>query len=149
MHLKHGMWVVVADGARALVLENRGSALEPRLALVREYDQRVPRSHELGRDRPGRAFESVGTRRSGVEAPDLHERQEAQFLEGLAQDLAADAASEAFEQLAVVAPPVALGVLRGAFDKPLSSRVAAWIDKDLTKHRIEDIAAAVETALQH
>ena len=130
-----------------MVLENRGSAMEPRLTLVRDYDHEAPSSHDLGRDRPGRVHESTGSRRSSVEAPDLHQREEDRFLAGLAHDLEADASADAFEELAVVAAPVALGTLRRLIGAETAKRVRLWIDKDLTKQRIEQITETVAKAL--
>ena len=59
--LKTGDWVVVADGARGIVLVNDGTALEPALSTVRTYGQDNPKTSEQGRDKPTRTFESTGT----------------------------------------------------------------------------------------
>lgn len=148
MKLKAGMWVVVADGARGLVLVNENTALEPQLRVIRTYSQDNPKTSEQGRDKPGRAFESTGTRRSATEAPDLHQRAEDRFLAGIAADLDKDVASKAFDHAVVVAPPVALGELRRVAGSDLAGRVVAWIDKDLTKEPIEHITKAVVKALE-
>lgn len=148
MMLKQGFWVVVADGARATVFVNEGTAFEPRLQTVRSYAQDNPKTSELGDDKPGRAFESTGSRRSSVEAPDLHRRAEDRFVDGIMVDLAKDAAENAFEHVVIVAPPVALGEMRKAADPHLQSRIAMWIDKDLTKEPIPKLTEAVVKALE-
>ncbi len=43
MKLKQGLWILVADGARASVFVNEGTAFEPRLQTVRTYAQDNPR----------------------------------------------------------------------------------------------------------
>jgi protein required for attachment to host cells len=147
MKLRAGMWVVVADGARGIVLANEGTALAPELRKVRVYEQDVPRTGEMGRDQPPRTFASVGTRRSAQASPDLHQRAEDRFVGQIMGDLAADAANGAFESVVIVAPPTALGEMRKAAG-PIAERVALWLDKDLTNHPVEDIQAAIVKALE-
>lgn len=148
MKLKTGFWVVAADGSRALVMVNEGTAMEPRLKLVRRRDLDNPRTHEQGRERPGRTYEAVSERRSAVETPDLHERAEAEFLVSVAKELESDAAAGAFEGVVISAPPTALGVLRKACGPALEKRIALWLDKDLTKHRPEEIVTTVTAAFE-
>ena len=62
MKIDTGEWVVVCDGAKALVLENAGDAQDPNLKTREVYEQKSQATHELGTDAPGRAFNSVGKR---------------------------------------------------------------------------------------
>src|SRR5207244_8595266 len=82
--IRRGNWVVVCDGAKALVLENVGNANVPNLMTKEVYEQEDPKTHELGTDAPGRAFNSVGEIRSAMEQTDLHDQAERGFLEELA-----------------------------------------------------------------
>lgn len=148
MKLKQGLWIVVADGARATVFVNEGTAFEPRLQTVRSYAQDNPKTSEQGDAKPGRSYESTGNRRSSVEAPDLHQRAEDRFVDSIMVDLAKDAADKAFEHVVIVAPPVALGEMRKAIGPDLEGRVALWVDKDLTKESIPRITEAVMKALE-
>lgn len=149
MKLRQGLWIVVADGARATVFVNEGTAFEPRLQTVRTYAQDNPKTSEQGRDKPPRTFDSGSTdRRSAFETPDLHQRAEDRFVEGIMDDLAKDAADKAFEHVVIVAPPVALGEMRKAASGDLQARIALWIDKDLTKEPIPRITDAVLKALE-
>jgi len=63
-------WVVVCDGAKALVLHNTGDAKFPNLKTVAVYEQKDLATSELGADRPGRAFSPAGHGRSSVEQTD-------------------------------------------------------------------------------
>ena len=54
LKLKHGLWVVVADGEKALFLENDGDTQYPDLQVVQEMEQENPATREQGSDRPGR-----------------------------------------------------------------------------------------------
>ena len=58
--IHHGEWVVVCDGAKALVLENTGDAKFPNLKMREVFEQKDLATHELGSDRPGRTHSSVG-----------------------------------------------------------------------------------------
>lgn len=148
MHFKKGQWLAVVDGARGLIFVNDGTAFEPELKVVRTYGQDNPKTSDQGRDKPGRTFESVGTRRSTNEAPDLHQRAEDTFVTGILRDLEKDATSGAFDEIIVAAPPVALGTIRKVAAKSLADRVTLWIDKDLTKEPVPEIAKSVVKALQ-
>lgn len=148
MKLKQGLWVVVADGARGTVYVNEGTAFEPRLQSVRNYEQHHARTSELGDSKPSRTFESTGHSRSAMETPDLHQRAEDRFVDAIMSDLAKDAAAGSFEHVVIIAPPVALGEMRKVVDAHLGSRIALWIDKDLTKEPIPKITDAVVRALE-
>lgn len=147
MQLKSGLWIAVADGARGIILVNENTAQEPQLRAIRIYEQDNPKTSEQGRDRPSRTFESMGYRRSAAEVPDLHRRAEDRFVNQIMADLAKDAAAGKFENVVIVAPPVALGEMRKAMAAPLKDKIAAWIDKDLTKEPIPEIQKAVAKAL--
>ena len=140
-----GEWVVVCDGAKALVLENVGDEMFPNLKTKEVYQQENPMTREQGTDAPGRSFSSVGSARASMEQTDWHEQGERRFLEKIAARI--DAALQAGEAKSVViaAPPKALGALRQFYSPGLRSALSAEIDKDLVKmpvHEIEKHLAA-------
>ena len=59
LKIDSGGWVVVCDGAKALVLENAGNRKTPSLKTKEVYEQADPKTHEIGTDRPGRAVSKV------------------------------------------------------------------------------------------
>src|SRR3954469_18215304 len=61
LRIKTGDWVVVCDGAKALILENAGDSVFPNLRTKEVHTQPDPPTREQGTDAPGRAFQSVGT----------------------------------------------------------------------------------------
>lgn len=148
MKIKSGMWIVVADGARGIVLVNDGNALEPALKVVRVYEQDNPKTSEQGRDRPARSFQSFSDSRSAIATADLHRRAEDRFVDQIVADLAKDSEAGAFDHLVIVAPPVALGEMRKAVNGALAKKIVTTLDKDLTGHTIPDITAAVAKALE-
>jgi protein required for attachment to host cells len=134
-----GEWVVVCDGAKALVLENIGDAQFPNLKTVEVFEQKDPPTHDLGSDRPGRSMSSVGHGRSAYEQTDWHNQQEEAFLTQLVQHLDAAVTAGRTKSLIIVAPPRALGVLRPAYSHSLKSAVRAEVDKDYVKLPVYEI----------
>ena len=137
--IRHGEWVVVCDGAKALILENSGDIRIPNLKTVQVFEQKDLATHELGTDAPGRAFNSVGNTRSAVEQTDWHDQSERVFLTQLAQHLDGAISSGKAKSLIMVAPPRALGMIRPAYSHALRSAVRAEVDKDLVKMPVHEI----------
>ena len=137
--IEHGEWVVVCDGAKALVLENAGDAKSLNLKAIKVIEQKDLPTHELGADVPGRAFNSVGNLRSAVGQTDWHDETERAFLTHLVQHLDAAIAAGKTSSLIVVAPPRALGMLRPAYSHAVRGAVRAELAKDLVKHTVGDI----------
>jgi protein required for attachment to host cells len=137
--IRNGEWVVVCDGAKALVLQNAGDAQMPNLRTREVYEQKDPATHELGTDAPGRAAGVDGKMRSAVGQTDWHARNEQSFLEGLAKRLDAGVSAGEVKSIVMVAPPRALGVLRKAYSSALRDVVRVEIDKDLVKAPVYEI----------
>jgi protein required for attachment to host cells len=145
LKIHQGEWVVICDGAKALILVNIGDEVFPNFKTKEVYDQADPPTHEQGTDAPGRSFQSVGTARSAMEQTDWHEQAERHFLEKLAARLDAAIAAGEVKSLVIAAPPRALGVLRQVYTHGLRKALRAEIDKDLVKlpvHEIEKHIAA-------
>jgi protein required for attachment to host cells len=138
--IRRGEWVVVCDGAKALVLENTGDAKVPNLKTVKVFEQKDLPTHLLGSDVPGRAFSPGGHgSRSTIEQTDWHDQAERAFLTQLAQHLDAAIAAGKTKSLIMVAPPRALGMIRPAYSHALKAAVRAEVDKDLVKHPVHQI----------
>ncbi|HMN84562.1 MAG TPA: host attachment protein [Bauldia sp.] len=142
-HLKvgTGAWVVVCDGRKALILENKGDDAYPDLRTVEHREQEVPKTSELGTDAPGRSYSSVGHGRSAVEETDLHLEVEHAFLSAIAKRLDKAVLDRETRHLVVVAPPRALGFLRKAFSPHVKGAILAEIDKDLVAMPVSEIEA--------
>lgn len=137
----HTTWVVIADGTqgRILATEGPGKGLRPidDMAGVNAADR------DLGREQPG--FDPGGRAGNPPGAPDVtqgrhgaapkagpHDKAEAAFLRDVAGRLRAGAIQGAYDRLVLVAPPKALGALRGELDKTVTDKVIGEVDKDLT-----------------
>src|SRR6186713_2241141 len=80
LKIREGDWVVVCDGAKALILENAGDGMHPNLKTKEVHEQADAKTHEQGTDAPGRSVNSVGARRGAMEQTDWHEQDEQRFL---------------------------------------------------------------------
>jgi protein required for attachment to host cells len=145
LRIHNGDWVVVCDGAKALILENAGDAVALNLKTKEVHAQSDEKTSEQGTDAPGRSINSVGARRSAMEQTDWHDQAEQRFLIDLSKRLDAAVTAGEAKSLVLVAPPRALGVLRQAFTNGLRGAIRAEIDKDYVKmpvHEIEKKLAA-------
>jgi len=132
-------WVVVCDGAKALVLQNTGDAKFPNLKMREVYEQKDLPTHLLGADRPGRTHSSAGSGSSSVTQTDWHDQAEQAFLTHLAQKLDAALAAGKTKSIILAASPRALGMIRPAYSHALRAALRAEVDKDLVKLPIHEI----------
>src|SRR5262245_35076672 len=139
LKIRHGDWVVVCDGKKALLLENAGDEKFLNLKTKEVHEHPDPSTHEQGTDAPGRAINSIDSRRSAMEQTDWHEQEEERFLQHLVGHLAAEINGGRAKSLIVVAPPRALGVLRRAYSHNVRAALRAEIDKDLVKLPVHEI----------
>ena len=140
LKIRSGDWVVVCDGAKALILENAGDGMHPNLKTREVHEHTDAKTHEQGTDAPGRAVNSIDARRSAMEQTDWHDQAEQRFLADLAKRLDAAVTAGETRSIVMVAPPRALGMLRAAFTATLRDAIRAEIDKDYVKlpvHQIE------------
>jgi protein required for attachment to host cells len=138
-------WILVADGGRARILETAGKRHGMHVVTGSESHFHNPPSRELGRDAPGRVYESYGSARHAVEPRhDPHSALEALFASQLAAMLADYSARESFDRLVVVAPATMLGNLRKMIKPQVREKIVAEIDKDLTRVPTNEIASHVE-----
>ena len=147
--IHQGEWVVICDGAKALVLENTGDAKFPYLKTVEHFEQKALATHELGTAAPGRSHSSLGHGRSSVEQTDLHDQAERTFLHQLIKHLDAALTAGKTKSLIMVAPPRALGGIRPAYSHALRDAVRVEIDKDLVKLPVHEIEKHLTGAGKH
>ena len=139
INLPHDAFVFVGDGRKALFLRNEGDEKFPNLKTERVLVDQNPPTREQGSDQPGRAFASVGSRRSAVEEADWHVLEEQRFAHEVAAALQRIVRERKVKALVVVAPPKTLAELRKAFHSDVKNRIVAEIDKDLTKQPVYEI----------
>jgi protein required for attachment to host cells len=132
-------WVVVCDGAKALVLQNTGDIKFPNLKTIEVYRQDDPPTREIGSDKPGRTHSSAGPGSSSVTQTDWHNQAEQTFLTQLAHKLDAAVASGKAKSIILAASPRALGMIRPVYSHALRAAIRAEVDKDLVKLPVHEI----------
>ena len=127
-------WVLIADGARARILENDGPGhgLIAMKELVFSGDHSA--THDLVSDREGRSFSSHGPGRSAIDSrSDPHRELKTKFAHQLADMLARAVEQNSYDRLIIVASPDTLGDLRAAITDRVRAKVAGEVPHDLTK----------------
>ncbi|MCW1840895.1 host attachment protein [Prosthecomicrobium hirschii] len=137
-------WVVVADGARARILEALGVGAGLRQIENGTMAGSRDLASEIGSDRPGRSYESVGGQHHAVEPhTPVRESLERAFIEAVIDRLVEAKKAGQFDRLVFVAAPHALGAFRALAPEALQQKVVGTLDKDLTREPNEAIAEAV------
>jgi protein required for attachment to host cells len=141
-------WVLIADGARARILENDGPGhgLIAKPGLVFHGDHGA--THDLVSDRQGRSFSSQGPGRSAIEShSDPHRELKKAFVHQLAEVLADGIEQSSYDRLILVASPVTLGDLRTALPDKVRAVVTGEIAQDLTKTPNAEVAKHLKGVL--
>ncbi len=139
LKLEHDLWIVVADGEKALFLRNAGTAIEPRLEIVRSLSQENPPTHEQGSDRPGRMNDAAFAHRSAVADTDWHRIAKERFADEIAERLYKLAQNGSFDNIVLVAQPHVLGAVRKKLHKSVLCRIKSEVPKTLTNHTLDEI----------
>ena len=139
LKVPQGAWILVADGSRALVFENAGSAQEPKLEMRNVLNApENPAAHEQGTHRPGRTF-AGGPRRSAVAATDWHDVAKGRFAREITDMLNRAHKEHPLRALILVAAPRTLADLRKHLGVDLERLLCGEVDKDLTKCPVHEI----------
>jgi len=139
VRLAHDIWVLVADGEKALFLRNEGDAAYPNLQVVRQMRDENPPTREQGTDAPGRYSNGPNAHLSAMEETDWHRIAKERFAVDIAERLYKMAHRGDFDRIVLVAPPAVLGEMRQKLHKEVSERVVAEVPKTLTGHPVNEI----------
>ena len=139
LKLDHDMWVVVADGEKALFLRNEGDAKYPNLEVFRQMQDENPPTHDQGTDRPGRFNDGPSPHKSAVQETDWHRVEKERFAKEIAERLYKMAHRGDFERLVIVAPPMVMGEMRKELHKEVEDRLVGEVSKTLTNHTVDEI----------
>ncbi|MGC8470150.1 MAG: host attachment protein [Acetobacteraceae bacterium] len=128
------VWFVIADAGRARIVSP--AAHPGGWKTVRALESMVlhEKESDLGRDRPGRSFESATAARHAIERREAAKARGARaFLAELADLVDAAAEEGEFARLVLVAPTPVLHNLAAALGPDAAGRVALSVAKDLAK----------------
>ncbi len=146
MQLPHNAAVLVADGRKLLFLRNEGDDTHPNLTVEHAEEQANPKDSDQKSDAPGVSYSSFGSGRNTMEEVDFHQLEEDRFAADAAKLLERRALAGDFDSLIVIAPPHTLGELRKHYHAAVSALLKGELAKDLTKHTVADIEAAIKAA---
>ena len=149
MPLPHDALVLVADGRKMLFFRNHGDEdqidLRTEAHDARKYQRK---DREIKTDAPGVVQQSFGSGRSTYEEPDFQQQEEDRWIKDAAEELKKRALRGDFDDLAIVAPPKALGVLRKCLHKEVEKRVLCTINKEMSGRPVPDIEALLVGEMQ-
>lgn len=146
--LKQGTWVLIADGEKALFLENQTDGTDPFLDIVRKEEQENPPNRDQAANRRGRFNDGPNVHRSAVEDTDWHQLAKDRFARDLAEILYKQAHQGQFDEIVLVADPGTLGELRGELHQEVTNKIVGEVPKTLTNHPIDEIEKIVATELK-
>ena len=147
--IPHDAFIFVGDGRKALFLRNEGDEKFAKFVTQRVLvDEKNPRTHDQGTDKPGRGFARANTnRRTAMESADWHDIEKHRFAQKVAAALDRLVRERAVRALVIVAPPRTLVDLRKALDPTVRERVLLEINKDLTKIPVWEIERHIKASL--
>ncbi len=143
--LDNKVWVLVADGEKALFFENAGTRKNPDFRVVRELEQENPATREQGTDAPGRMNDTGPGQRSAMEQTDWHRLAEERFAKDAAELLYRYANQHRFKQIVLCAAPRVLGELRKELHPTVADKVIGEVPKTLTNHPVDQIERILST----
>ncbi|RVQ69593.1 host attachment protein [Croceicoccus ponticola] len=138
MKLPHDTIVLIADGARMLLLRNHGDTVYPDLRVIEHRHCESLANRDLLSDAPGVSSGGGFPGSSTLAKTDPHSAEESRFLASAADALGQIAKREN-GGIVVAASPVALGELRRAYTPATKDKLIAEIDKDYTRMPVEEI----------
>lgn len=134
-------WIVVADSSRARILATRTRVQAPTDVATLDHPEGRMKAQEINSDRPGSIGDGNGSGRHGMEQPDVHHHHQEVFAKQIADYLEKGRHQGKFAELALVAPPAFLGVLRQKMNGQLGKLVTHTVQKNLLEQDNEVIRA--------
>ncbi len=142
-------WLIVADAAEARLLRLAPDGKSVSLIQEFKHPRGRSRTQEINSDRPGRLTKGKGTRvRSAMESrTDTHTVQMQQFAVEIAAAMQAAHGRHEFDQLAVIAPPRFLGILRRELDAHGATYPHVGLTRNFTKIELKDLPTSIRPAM--
>ena len=132
-------WVVVCDGAKALIMQNAGDNQLMNLQVHETLTQPNEADRDIGAGKPGRSHQANGQSGSAVEETSWHDQAEAAFLKQVAARLDDLVHEKDAKRIVLVAPPKALGQIRPSLSADTQAAITAELAKDLTNLPVDQI----------
>ncbi|WP_171210767.1 host attachment family protein [Ruegeria sp. HKCCA5426] len=144
--LSQGTWVVIADGEKALFMENITDADDPNLVVVSVEENDAPVARPT--DRAGRRPDTGPNQKSAVEEAKWKTHAKSLFVQDVANLLNRKGLKGAYKRLVLVASPHVLGLLRRRLHSEVLNKVVAEVDKTLTNHPLHKVEQVLTNRLK-
>jgi protein required for attachment to host cells len=140
-------WILVADSAHARIFS--ADTLSAPLEEVEDFIHMEGRLHEreITSDLPGRVKDSSGIRHAYEQPTDPKKYEASKFAQGLVHYLEDANQANRFDQLAIIAEPSFLGLLRNHLPEQIKKLVCLELDKNITLQSAADIRKHLPTYL--
>lgn len=136
----HPIWILVADGQHARVLERPSHEAEWREREEDRLSCATRPSPGWAPERPGRPPESAGMARHGIALhADVQEEAEMEFARLLLDRLEHRARETCYRRLYIMAPPRLLGYLREGLGRATRMALQGTLDRDLVRRPAAEI----------
>lgn len=141
-------WVVVADRARARILEgNWPDFSELNQLEVLAHPEGAAHQRDVESDTQGRFYEGRGPKHKADAGLDFKHKTALEFARQIVDRLEQGKSENRFGQLVLIAPALFLSMLREALPEPLRRMVVADLDKDLIAAAEPSIVGALQKAV--
>ena len=139
--LAKGIWALVANGERALFLENEGTPDAPKMVLRRKLEGGEADMELV--DKPGRMQDTGRQQLSAMELTDHDRLARERFAQEVAQVLNATVDKQEIRRLVIVAPPQTLAVLRDEVSDATRAATLVEVDKDYIQHSLDKVGKLI------
>ncbi|MDH5187997.1 MAG: host attachment protein [Rhodospirillaceae bacterium] len=135
---KRKTWILIADGARARIVENDGPGKGIAPALNYEFATSHAPTRDIGTDKPGRR-QGGGAHHAVDPKVNWHNFEKSLFAAAMAEVLEKANNENIFDALVLVAPAKTLGELRKKLSPKVKNKITGELGKDLTHIDMNDL----------
>jgi protein required for attachment to host cells len=124
---------LLLDGGRARFVQRQ---VNGHFVVFEKHESNTvhDKSHEIGRDKPARVYESASKRRSASEPrSDPHDKAEAAFVETMLTRLTAIMTQGDFDLIFIAAPASLHALIRNSLPAHIAEKLKTLLGKDLTR----------------
>ena len=127
-----GNWILVANSARAIIIDDRGADAPLTVLQVLRHPEGRKSAAELVTDQPGRGQSSTGRGATLAPRTDPHRGSQAQFAAEIAKTLEESHGAKQFSGLIVAASSPFYGVLLEHLSPQVKKAIVRKIERDLS-----------------
>jgi protein required for attachment to host cells len=129
-------YIVIADGKYAKFYLNTG--IGKGISLIDKFEHDIRDTKEIGKDKPGRTFDSKGEGRHSIEPKtDWHEQEKLNFAHDIANYL--NNHTKEFDRFMLIAPVKIVAEVKKHLNSHTEPMLSGELHKDLTHMPTKDL----------